>query len=868
MNLTPMNIFLGEHTNLELTEGRVTNAGLPPQRGRWGIHREDYEEFIDIYAGEVERGKHMHLTELHEEWGPIVIDIDFRFGIETGTERAYSDGDVRKIVELYVEQIKHYFEVQEFKGYIFEKPSPYRSDGFIKDGIHIMFPTIISEPDVQYEIRENVIHNVKENNMFSHLNLEKDYDDVFDEAVIKRSGWLMYGSSKSGQPSYKLTGVFNEKMEELEIPRQELKYLVKLFSIRNHEEESKTKVKVPLRIVKQTKVNETSSVSTSILNPAERAERLKTVRQLVELLSIKRSEDRKTWIEVGMCLYNIDNESCFELWENFSKQSAKYKMGECVKQWKSFDRYKGIDRIKLPSLNMWAKLDSPIKYNELTRASTRDIVMRSLDNTHFDVSELMWSKYRYEFVCVVMKKTTWYRFVKHRWEPMEKAIDLRKLISTEVLKDYVLLSAYFKAQHLAHPEQGEWETKVKACDKMCRSLKDRHFKDNVIKECEDQFENRKFINALDSNVNLIGFENGVYDLTRHEFRDGRPEDFVSMSTKVDFKEFNGEDKEAQNLGRFLAQILPDPEERKYVLMLVSTFLSGSTDEQKFHIWTGTGGNGKSLMMNLIENSFGEYAFKLPVTVLTQKRGGSSSCNPEIVKTKGKRFVSFQEPEKEDRIQVGYMKELTGGDTIMARGLHEDPVTFKPQFKLVLACNDLPTIGSTDGGTWRRLRVVHFKSKFVDNPDPNKEHEFSKDTGLPEKMKKWNTAFVGLLVQMYSKFRSEGKLAEPESVLKYTNEYKRKSDSFSEFVNEFIEETGNPKDHVTSTEFIARYKAWHTEEFSTALPSRTILKENLEKYFGSPPKKRCGWRNYKFIEQEPEEIFDDDDDSSSDTDSIL
>ena len=80
-----------------------------------------------------------------------------------------------------------------------------------------------------------------------------------------------------------------------------------------------------------------------------------------------------------------------------------------------------------------------------------------------------------------------------------------------------------------------------------------------------------------------------------------------------------------------------------------------------------------------------------------------------------------------------MKELTGGDTIEARGLFKELIEFKPQFKLVLTCNDLPEMPSDDEGTWRRVRAVEFPSKFTEHPDPNIPYQFPIDTELITKV---------------------------------------------------------------------------------------------------------------------------------------
>ena len=96
----------------------------------------------------------------------------------------------------------------------------------------------------------------------------------------------------------------------------------------------------------------------------------------------------------------------------------------------------------------------------------------------------------------------------------------------------------------------------------------------------------------------------------------------------------------------------------------------------------------------------------------------------------------------ERLQVGIMKELTGGDKIIARKLHNEPFEFKPQFNMVCTCNQLPKVPADDGGTWRRIRVVKFTSVLKENPDVENPNEFPLDPQLGEKMKKWRHAFFG------------------------------------------------------------------------------------------------------------------------------
>jgi len=72
--------------------------------------------------------------------------------------------------------------------------------------------------------------------------------------------------------------------------------------------------------------------------------------------------------------------------------------------------------------------------------------------------------------------------------------------------------------------------------------------------------------------------------------------------------------------------------------MLASFLSGETNEEHFHIWTGSGGNGKSKLIELFENAIGDYGCKLPVALITGKRTASSAASPEMEMLKGKRFA--------------------------------------------------------------------------------------------------------------------------------------------------------------------------------------------------------------------------------------
>ena len=242
-------------------------------------------------------------------------------------------------------------------------------------------------------------------------------------------------------------------------------------------------------------------------------------------------------------------------------------------------------------------------------------------------------------------------------------------------------------------------------------------------------------------------------------------------------------------------------------------------------------NGKSTTVDFMQYIMGDYFGVLPTTVLTMKRKSSSGASPELANKRGKRFLVIQEPEHDDVVYVGQMKNLTGSDWIEARALYGDPFIYKPQFKLVLICNKLPEIPATDGGTWRRLRVTPWETEFVDDPKKEKAHQFKKDPELLEKLKQWQPAGAWILLrQYYQDYRKNG-IKEPAKVTRFTDEYKKNSDVYYEFIKEYYTITGEMKDKESMVGLYECFKGWYKGTYNSSIPAKKDVQGylmNMEK----------------------------------------
>ena len=856
--------FLSKFKTIKGSSYTHTSIGNP--KSAYYIPAIHEDTFHDLYSKVIEEGCDIYLTEKHRDKSPILIDFDFKFK-RNDLSRNYNLDHIKLLIRIYIEECLNFVKIDQNKSsikiYLLEKTSPvFVKNDLVKDGFHIIIPSIVTKPTIQFMIRENILDKLDKELKFK-IFYDNDIQDVFDEAVIQRNNWQMYGSKKPECEDYKVSHVFEYNVETkslLDVDNTlscyetiiELSIRNKYFDLEIHESKLQ---EVLDRETKQKEILDKKTSTSNIIQHYKNSqtfscENLEIIKEFVAILDKKRASNYYDWIRVGWCLRNIDD-SLLDDWITFSKKSSQFIDGECEKLWPYMKSGIGVG-----SLHMWCKHDNLEEYTNIKSKDISQVIHTSLnDALDYDVAVVIYRMFEQEFRCVSIKNGSWFEFKNHRWCKTEKAYSLRNKISTLVYDEYLKKHKYWsnrKIEAVDNGEENQFETYAKSAKKIAKLMKNTTHKEKMIKEVSDKFRSisENFENRLDSIPTLIGFNNGVYDLRNLEFREGRPEDLISFSTHIDYVEYSPENKYYSDIMNFIDSVLPKEDVKEYVLTLLASFLDGANKDEKFHIWTGTGSNGKSKLIELYQNTIGDYYCQFNVSLLTSKRVASNSTNSELVKGKGKRFAVLQEPDENERINIGLMKEMTGGDTIVCRGLYQEPIEFKPMFKMVLTCNHMPALPPNDKATWRRVRRVKFESEFVDDPQPDKPNQYLKDRTLSFKFSNWKECFMGILIEYYKIYKENG-IIDPPAVTEATTEYQKKQDIFVQFIDESVVPETNCKMYLKDV--FDTYKLWLSSQGLRGQVTLREFQENIENKINQkaikPPQKQAFWKNFKLVQSD-------------------
>jgi putative DNA primase/helicase len=156
-------------------------------------------------------------------------------------------------------------------------------------------------------------------------------------------------------------------------------------------------------------------------------------------------------------------------------------------------------------------------------------------------------------------------------------------------------------------------------------------------------------------------------------------------------------------------------------------------------------------------------------------------------------VVASEAEAGRQLAESLIKQVTGGEPIVARQLHREPIEYTPQFKLFFGTNHKPGVRGTDHAIWRRIRLVPFT---VTIPPEEQDRE------LGAKLAAEAPGILRWMVEGALSWQREGGLAVPKAVLDATENYREEMDVLSEFLSEHTERS--PKARVKASDLYDVY----------------------------------------------------------------
>lgn len=626
------------------TKSSVVSFG--PPWGKYNMTDKAYDKFISLYSECLGSDKLFFIEQL-KKITPLPVDIDFK---QNEKKRQYTFEDVENIIWKYHEAIEQFLKVpsKDLVCYLFEKKEPTYDEkkNNYRDGFHLMFPHIPVDVGTKILITDYVLSEVKEENTLSNVPFTNSIDDVFDISVLTSTGWCMYGSRKHTGNVYKLTAKFSfEKNNDetlllkYDISKIDQQTLPKLLSIRQYFDDTKIpfnddefdnddfedmkqnilrKYKKGKELPKpksKPKKEEYTSESDEELSDVDDNDRgivykipdntltkeELEARKLVKILSTKRAKsgNYRDWIAVCWTIVNVSTR-LKEDWINFSKR-GDYDARGCFDAWE-----RTLDKsypYGIGSLRKWARDDNPDAYDKFIEESIDKMIKEAESGTHYDIAKVLHQMYKDKYICSDINSKIWYEFKNHRWTIVQSAHTLQIKMSEELADKFgMLMTHYFQkgsGEHGATREsfykQGD---KIR---KIIENLKNSSFKSKVLAECSYIFFKEQFEELLDSNRMLIGFDNGVFDLDQGVFRDGLPEDYMTLNAGYSFDP-NVNKEHIDLIKKFMAQIHPEIDMRQYVLTLLSSYLEGYNREQKFIIWTGSGCHAKGSQIKMYDGT--------------------------------------------------------------------------------------------------------------------------------------------------------------------------------------------------------------------------------------------------------------------------
>ena len=215
-------------------------------------------------------------------------------------------------------------------------------------------------------------------------------------------------------------------------------------------------------------------------------------------------------------------------------------------------------------------------------------------------------------------------------------------------------------------------------------------------------ENPSSRELFNQDYHKLILKNGMFDLKTMQFK---PFDQSVLST-VKHPIFYNDKALCPKFDRFLKSCFDGDKLRmNHALDMMALCFIKKNIMQKGYVNYGTGSNGKSTLLKILETMLGKL----------------HTCAIEIQGFQKNQFVGYNllhkcanlSPDGDTEVikKTGFLKSLLAGDSIDCEQKYKDPFKFTPYCTMIFTFNELPVVQDSSDGFARKIQMIHWDQKF-------------------------------------------------------------------------------------------------------------------------------------------------------------